>query len=162
MLFRARAHNARIVASELDREIAHHVHRATAMEQRGAVLIGAAGIAGALRLSDEVTMLTVIALALTFLAAAAGVIVMFPRRGDVLDMRRIGDASRTMTRDAFQERVDQTKLTILEADERWLTFRGHITRVGFICLASSIAVGLGAALLASSPEALIPTTAPTP
>lgn len=162
MFPRVRDRNAGIVASELDREIAHHVHRSTAMEQRGAVLIGAAGIAGALRLSDDVTALTVIALALTFFAAAAGVLVMFPRRGEVLDVRQIGDASRTMTRDEFLKRLERTKLSILEADEKWLTFRGHVTRVGFISLALSIAVGLCAAMLAAPSGALLPTPAPTP
>jgi len=150
-----------ILSAELDQEIASLVQRATAMEQRGAVLIGAAGIAGALRIGDAVNPLMIGALALTFAAAVSGVIVMFPRKGELLDLRRIRQQSLRMHPLATRYYLDDTKLDILEADQKWLDNRGFITRIGFICLAASIAVGL-AGTIAAFPIEVPPPPTPTP
>lgn len=132
------------------------------MEQRGAMLIGAAGIAGALRLGDDVNLLMVIALVLTFAAAVAGLLVMFPRRGPLLHIRVIRHDALRMHPLAARYHLDDTKLDILEADQRWLNLRGHITRVGFILLALSIAVGLVGTIVAIPADVIVPTPTPAP
>lgn len=158
---RGRGRQLQILSEELDREIASIAQRGTAMEQRGAMLIGAAGIAGALRLGDDVNILVVIALVLTFTAAVAGLLVMFPRRGPLLHIRVIRHDVLRMHPLAARYHLDDTKLDILEADQRWLNLRGHITRVGFILLALSIAVGLAGTIVAV-PTDPVPSPAPTP
>lgn len=158
---RGRERQLQILTDELEKEIALLVQRATAMEQRGAVLIGAAGIAGALRIGETVNVLMILALTLTFAAAVAGVIVMFPRKGDLLDLRRLRHPSLRMHPAAARYCLDDTKLEILEADQKWLDNRGLITRIGFICLAASIAVGL-AGTIAAFPVEVPPTPTPTP
>ncbi|KQR39220.1 hypothetical protein ASF80_07285 [Microbacterium sp. Leaf159] len=151
-----------MLSDELDHEISHIAQRATAMEQRGAMLIGAAGIAGALRLGDHVNALTVVALVLTFAAAVAGLVVMFPRKGPLLNVRVARHGALRMHPLAARYHLDDTKLEILEADQQWLNMRGRITRGGFILLALSIAVGLAGTIAAVPPDLLIPTPGATP
>ena len=135
-----------IVSRELDREIASHTERANAMEQRATILIGAASVVGALQVASDFSWSSIANLALSFLAAVAGVIVVFPRRGETLDIRPMRDDVLNMDPAVAEYRVADTKLEILEADEKWLSVRGVIARIGFIALALSIAVALVSAL----------------
>ncbi|MFJ2544061.1 hypothetical protein [Microbacterium sp. NPDC087589] len=66
-----------------------------------------------------------------------------------------------MHRVAARYYLDDTKLEILEADQKWLDNRGLITRIGLICLAASIAVGL-AGSIAAFPLEVPPAPTPTP
>lgn len=134
------------VSAELDREIGSHADRAAAMEQRATILVGAATVVGALQVSPDSSISTVLNLALSFTAAVAGVIVVFPRRGRALDVRRVRDGLLEMQPLQGTYKLVEVKLRVLEADERWLTARGWIARVGFIALALSIAVALWGAL----------------
>lgn len=147
-----------LVSEELTSEAAAQVQRANAMEQRATILIGAAGVAGALQFTGTPSWATYVNLALTFLAAVAGVVVVFPRRGDVLDIRAIRNAVLQMSATEAQYRLVDTKIEILEQDEQWLTRRGHITRVGFAFLALSILF----ALIGSATSTTNPEPAPTP
>ncbi|KJL30222.1 hypothetical protein [Microbacterium oxydans] len=158
---RGRGRQLQILSDELDREIAQSAQRATAMEQRGAVLIGAAGIAGALRLGDNINALTLAALVLTFAAAVAGLVVMFPRKGQLLNVRAARTDILRMHPLSARYHLDDTKMEILEADQKWLDNRGHITRIGFVLLALSIAVGV-AGTLAAVPTEIAPSPSPTP
>lgn len=134
-----------LVGRELDREITSYTQRSSAMEQRATILIGAASVVGALQVTTEFSWFTVLNLALSFVAAAAGVVVVFPRRGPGLNVRPMRRDILDMSLIAANYKLIDTKLEILEADEHWLSRRGRIARVGFIALAASIAIALWAA-----------------
>lgn len=150
-----------LVAKELDGEVASHVARAAAMEQRATILIGAASVVGALQVTTEFSFVTISNLILSFLAAAAGVVVVFPRRGDALNVRNFRKGVLDMSALQGQYVLIDTKLEILESDERWLSIRGWIARFGFIFLAASIAVALVGALSAK-PAPGDPNPSPSP
>lgn len=151
-----------VITEELNAEIASFVHRNTAMEQRATILIGAASVVGALQVSMEFSWLTVANLSLSFIAAAAGVIVVFPRRGDALDVRSMRDAFLKMELLQGRDKLITTKLEILEADEHWLSIRGRWARVGFIALAASIAITLAGAFTPSNaPGTVAPASTPS-
>ncbi|QEE62326.1 hypothetical protein FVA74_12620 [Salinibacterium sp. dk2585] len=135
-----------LISRELNREIDSHVQRANAMEQRATILVGAASVVGALQLGSDASWATVANLALGFVAAVAGVVVVFPRRGDTLNIRAMRDDVLEMPVEVAEFKLADTKLEILEADERWLNRRGVVTRIGFVALSLSIAVALAAAL----------------
>jgi hypothetical protein len=141
-----------IISAELDAEIASYVSRDSAMQQRATVLIGAASIVGALQVDTALGWTTVVSLILSFLAAVAGVVVVFPRTGDALDIRTMRDGLVKMTLQAGRAKLVDTKLEILEADERWLLVRGKFARAGFIALSLSIAVATIAVLSPAAPD----------
>jgi hypothetical protein len=153
---RGRGEHLALIARELDLEIASHVERSSAMEQRATILIGAASVVGALQITSTFSWFTVVNLIFSFLAAAAGVIVVFPRRGAALDVRPMRDSVLKLPLLTARYRVIDTKLEILEEDEKWLSVRGWIARIGFSVLAASIAVSLWSAF---TPET---TNVPTP
>ncbi len=148
---RDKSEQLNLVAAELDREISSQIQRANAMEQRATILIGAASVVGALQISTDFSWTTISNLALSFLAAVAGVVVVFPRKGDALDVRPVRDDLLKMGLLEGTYQLIDTKLEILEADEKWLSARGWIARAGFIALALSIAVALLGALTPPSP-----------
>lgn len=148
-----RAH-FQIVNSELNREIESFVQRSSAMEQRATILIGAASVVGALQTSISFSPALVANLSLSFIAAVAGVIVVFPRRGDALDVRAMRDGLLSMPARNGREKVIATKLEILEADEKWLDRRGVVARIGFVALALSIGIALaGSFVVSDNPHA---------
>lgn len=155
-----------LISRELDSEIASQSQRSAAMEQRATLLIGAASVVGALQATDGFSWFVGANLLLSFVAALAGVIAVFPRRGDALDVRPMRNAVLGMDSLLAEYRIADTKLEILEADETWLSNRGAIVRIGFIALTLSIAVALLAlfspADSAEQPEAPSPTTSVGP
>ncbi|WP_448002561.1 hypothetical protein [Agromyces bauzanensis] len=146
------------IGAELDREIGSHVARASAMEQRATILVGAASVVGALQVTTAFSLTTVLNLSLSFLAAIAGVVVVFPRRGPGLDVRQVRDGLLDMTPNRGLYRLIGVKLGILDKDEAWLTARGWIVRAGFIFLAASIAVALVGALTVDETASSQPVT----
>ncbi|MFF2387829.1 hypothetical protein [Agromyces sp. NPDC058104] len=142
----ARSSQLLTVSAELDREIDSLTSRSNAMEQRATLLIGAASVVGALQVTSEFSITTTLNLALSFLAAIAGVWVVFPRRGDALDVRAARDEMLEMPPwQGLYVLVDE-KIGFLDQDEKRLDKRGAIVRLGFIFLALSIAVTLIGAL----------------
>ncbi|TFB56348.1 hypothetical protein [Cryobacterium tagatosivorans] len=139
-----------VIADELNLETASFAFRKTAMEQRATILIGAASVVGALQVSMDHSWLVVANLALSFVAAVAGVVVVFPRQGDALDVRAMRDAFLKMELEQGRYKLITTKLEVLEADERWLIVRGYWARGGFIALTLSIAITLVGALIPTS------------
>jgi hypothetical protein len=149
-----------VITDELNAEMASFVNRSTAMEQRATILIGAASVVGALQVSMDFSWLTIANLGLSFIAAAAGVIVVFPRRGDALDVRTMRDGFLSMELQEGRGKLISTKLEVLEADEHWLSVRGHCARVGFIALALSIGITLAGSFVPGSDSSS--GTSPTP
>ncbi|PJJ63429.1 hypothetical protein [Compostimonas suwonensis] len=141
-----KAKQLELIGVELDREIGSHIARAGAMEQRATILVGAASVVGALQVTTDLSWTTVVNLALSFLAAVSGVIIVFPRRGRALDMRAVRDGILAMPLHKGEYRLIDEKLDILDKDEHWLTVRGWIARAGFVALALGIVVTLVAAL----------------
>ncbi len=136
-----------LLASELDSEIASFVSRDASMQQRATILVGAASVVGALQVGTSFDWATVASLVLSFIAAVSGVVVIFPRTGDALDVRALRDGLVSMAPEDGAAKLIDTKLEILEADEKWLSRRGWFARVGFISLSLSIAVATIAVLL---------------
>lgn len=136
-----------VVSSELDAEFSSYVTRDSAMQQRATILIGAASIVGALQVDTSPGWATVSSLVLSLLAAIAGVVVVFPRTGDALDVRAMRDGFLRMPLSEGRYKVIDTKLEILEADDKWLRLRGIFARWGFIALTLSIAIAVAAAIL---------------
>ncbi|MBF4632617.1 hypothetical protein ITJ42_15465 [Clavibacter michiganensis subsp. phaseoli] len=156
-----RTRHLAIIEGELDAEIASYVARDSAMQQRATILIGAASIAGALQAGTSLGWVTVSSLVLSFIAAVAGVVVVFPRTGDALDVRTMRDGLLSMPIAQGRYKVIDTKLEILEADDRWLGIRGRIARVGFIALTLSIAIAAVAVVLPTDGGAATPSPTPT-
>lgn len=150
-----------LVSAELDREIASYVARDTAMQQRATVLIGAASIVGALQASEATGWATIVSLALALCAAVAGVVVVFPRTGQALDVRSMRDGLTALTLTAGQRKLVNVKLEVLEADERWLTRRGRYARAGFISLSVGIAIATIASFVPASEAPVSPEPHPT-
>ena len=135
-----------LVSREIDIETASYVSRDSAMQQRATVLIGAASIVGALQVETTLVWTTVASLVLAFLAAVAGVVVVFPRTGDALDVRAMRQGLERMSLQKGRDKLLTTKLEVLEADESWLRTRGWFARAGFIALSLSIAIATIAVL----------------
>ncbi|WP_448808357.1 hypothetical protein [Agromyces bauzanensis] len=151
------------ISAELDREIDSHVSRSNAMDQRATILIGAASVVGALQVTSEFSITTILNLSLSFLAAIAGVVVVFPRRGNTLDVRAARNEMLRMPQwQGFYTLIDE-KIGFLDEDENRLNGRGLVVRVGFIFLAASIAVALIGALapLGTTAHEPAPTSTPT-
>ncbi|MBF4619497.1 hypothetical protein ITJ44_15585 [Clavibacter sp. VKM Ac-2873] len=142
-----RSRHLSIIEAELDAEIKSFVARDSAMQQRATILIGAASITGALQAGTTLGWATIASLVLSFMAAVAGVVVVFPRTGDALNIRTMRDGLLTMPIEQGRYKVTDTKLEILEADDKWLSTRGKIARIGFIALTLSIAIAAVAVLL---------------
>jgi hypothetical protein len=153
----------RLIADELNSEIASFVDRSTAMEQRATILIGAASVVGALQVGSAPSGWLIANLALSFLAALCGVVVVFPRRGDALDVRAMRKGLSSMTLRAGRDKLIETKLDNLEADEKWLSTRGSWARAGFVALTLSIALAiLGAVASGTAPSDVVHSPSPTP
>jgi hypothetical protein len=156
---RKRSRHLAIIDAELNAEIESFVSRDSAMQQRATILIGAASISGALQAGTALGWATIASLVLSFMAAVAGVIVVFPRTGDALDIRSMRDGLLTMPIEQGRYKVIDTKLEILEADDKWLSRRGAIARAGLIALTLSIAIAASAVLF---PSGAGPAVAPSP
>ena len=140
-----------LVNVEVDRELASYTHRDSGMQSRATILVGAASVVGAIQLSEGFAVLNIVNLALSFLAAVCGVMVVFPRRGDAPDPRRMRDAvlDGTTAEEALH-RMLEVKLDTLDEDEDSLKRRGRWARAGLILLALSV---LAAAVGAFFPDA---------
>lgn len=147
-----------LLEAELGAEIASQQARDAAMQQRATILIGAASIVGALQ-TGSAGGAPLWSLGLALLAAVAGVVVIFPRTGDALNLRTARDRTKTMPPHTWREKLMDVKLEILDADERWLTIRGRIARAGFIALTASI---LTATLAMVAQSASTPDPHPSP
>jgi hypothetical protein len=146
-----------VVSNELDAELASFVTRDSAMQQRATILIGAASIVGALQVDSQFGWATVISLSLSLVAALAGVVVVFPRRGDALDVRSMRDGLLGMPLHEGRYKLIDTKLEVLEADEKWLGVRGLFARLGFIALTLSIVVAVVVAVASvMAPQSVSP------
>lgn len=152
-----------LIADELNSEMASFVDRSTAMEQRATILIGAASVVGALQVGSAPSGWLIANLSLSFIAAFCGVVVVFPRRGEALDVRAMREGLSKMTLRAGRKKLIDTKLDVLEADEDWLSKRGKWARAGFIALTISIALAiLGALVPSTAPVDLDNAPRPTP
>jgi ABC-type uncharacterized transport system permease subunit len=147
---RLKAAHLDVVATELDLEMASFVARDSSMQQRATVLIGAASITGALQTTATGGWATNASLLFSLVAALMGVVVIFPRTGDALDVRAMRDGILDMTLARGRYKAIETKLEILEADESWLGVRGIFARVGFSSLTAGVAVGVLAQVLGAS------------
>jgi hypothetical protein len=149
-----------LISAELSTEMASFVERSASMEQRATILIGAASVVGALQVDSTPSGWLIANLALSFVAAICGVVVVFPRRGDALDVRAMRKGMSRMPLRAGREKLLDIKLEVLEADEKWLMTRGKWARTGFIALSLSIALALlGAVVPSGEPQ---PTESPSP
>jgi hypothetical protein len=140
------------VNNELNREIESFVQRTSAMEQRATILIGAASVVGALQTTTPFSWALVANLTLSFIAAVAGVVVVFPRRGDALDVRAMRDGLLKMPAGKGRNKVIDTKLEVLEADESWLSRRGVVALSIGIALAGSFFVNDSDSVPAPTPS----------
>jgi len=140
-----------LVNAEVDRELSSYTHRDGGMQSRATILVGAASVVGAIQLSEGFALLNVVNLALSFLAAVCGVVVVFPRRGDAPDPRKMHSAvlKDTSPEEALH-RMIEVKLDTLDEDDTALRRRGWWARAGLILLALSV---LAAAIGAFFPEA---------
>jgi len=144
---RRKAAHLEVVSAELDLEVTSFVARDASMQQRATVLIGAASITGALQVSSTADWASIASLLFSLVAALMGVVVIFPRTGDALDVRAVRDGILGMSIAKGTYKAIETKLEILEADEVWLGTRGIFARIGFISLTAGVAVGVLAKLL---------------
>jgi hypothetical protein len=111
--------------------------------------------------STELTLWTALNIGLSFVAAVCGVVVVFPRRGQAIDIRAIRPDFLKMQLSVGRAKLIDTKLEILEADEDWLTIRGWWARAGFVALTLSIAFALVNAIVPGGPSSNIE-PAPSP
>jgi hypothetical protein len=158
---RIRIEELRLVAAAVDRELDDYTKRETAMQSRATILIGAASVIGALQITNAADWFSFTHLTLSFLAAFLGVLVVFPRRGEILN-------ARTMWNEAYggangRELLHHTirvKLENLEADERSLRRRGTFVRVGFILLVLGLVAAAAGAFVsvAHASHALVPSS----
>lgn len=140
-----------LVNAEVDRELASYVHRESAMQSRATILVGAASVVGAIQLSEGFAPLNAVNLLLSFVAAVFGVLVLFPRKGDAPNPRRMHTAVLGGARsDEALHRMIEVKLDTLDEDETSLSHRGRFARIGLVLLALSI--------LAAAIGALVPVT----
>ena len=131
-----------LISAELSTEMASFVDRNASMEQRATILIGAASVVGALQVDSTPSGWLIANLLLSFVAAICGVVVIFPRKGDALDVRKMRKGLSKVPLLAGREKLLDIKLEVLEADEKWLMTRGKWARAGFIALSLSIALAL--------------------
>ncbi len=159
----AAARRMNLVSRELEAETASYVARDTAMQQRATILVGAASIVGALQVSSSPSWVATFSLLLALGAAIAGVVVVFPRTGEALDVRSMKAGLETLPLADGEEKLLDVKLEILEADERWLTVRGRFARTGFILLSLGIAIATTAALMPAeaAPPSQVPSQTPS-
>jgi hypothetical protein len=149
-----------LISAELTTEMASFVDRSASIEQRATILIGAASVVGALQVDSIPSSWLVANLLLSFVAAICGVVVVFPRKGDALDVRKMRKGMSRMPLRAGREKLLDIKLEVLEADEKWLMTRGKWARAGFIALSLSIALALiGAVVPNDEPQ---PSESPSP
>jgi hypothetical protein len=135
-----------LVNAEVDRELASFTHRESGMQNRATLLVGAASVVGAIRLSDGFAILNIVNLALSFAAAVLGVLVVFPHRGDAPDPSRMHAAVlRDISSEEALHRMILAKLDTLSDDEESLKRRGNLARWGLSLLALSVlAAAIGA------------------
>lgn len=145
-----------LVNAEVDRELSSFTHRESGMQSRATILVGAASVVGAIQLSDGFAILNVVNLALSFLAAVCGVVVVFPRRGDAPDPRRMHLAvlKDTSSEEALH-RIIEVKLDTLDEDDRALRRRGRWARAGLILLALSVLAAAVGAFMADADAKLL-------
>jgi hypothetical protein len=149
-----------LISAELSTEMASFVDRNASMEQRATILIGAASVVGALQVDSTPSGWLIANLLLSFVAAICGVVVVFPRKGDALDVRAMREGLSKMQPRAGRDKLLDIKLDVLEADEKWLMTRGKWARAGFISLSLSIALALlGAVAPGGQPP---PSESPSP
>ncbi|MBB5844917.1 hypothetical protein HD599_003240 [Conyzicola lurida] len=142
--------------------MASFVDRNASMEQRATILIGAASVVGALQVDSTPSGWLIANLLLSFVAAICGVVVVFPRKGDALDVRKMRTGMSKMPVRAGREKLLDIKLEVLEADEKWLMTRGKWARTGFIALSLSIALALLGAVVPNDEPQPSKSPAPTP
>lgn len=151
-----------------DRELDDYSRREAAMQSRGTILVGAASLVGAIQLSNDLqpasilhTVLSVGHLGLSFIAAVAGVVVLFPRTGDGFNARTLRDKLlKGMSKEEATHHMVRVKLDNLDADEKSLTRRGAAAKLGFIALAAGVllaAVGAVVPSVTTSPPSPTPT-----
>jgi hypothetical protein len=159
--WRGKRDELKLVNAEVDRELDDYTRREAAMQSRATILVGAASVVGALSLSDGFSWFTVVYLALSFVAAVLGLLVVFPRKGDNFNPRKLWDELYAdMGEEEALHHTVRVKLENLEADDDSLRNRGKLARVGLIFLAVSI---LAAGLSVVGPQfGLGPSPAPTP
>lgn len=132
-----------LVAAAVDRELDDFTKRDSAMQARATILIGAASVIGAIQITSPSGWLSVVHLMFGVFAATAGVVVLFPRTGDVLDANTMWqEAYRGASEEELLHHTVRVKLDNLANDERSLSRRGVFARIGFLALAMSVAVGL--------------------
>jgi hypothetical protein len=136
------------VDAATDRELDDFTSRDSAMQSRATILIGAASLIGALKLGQGVDWLVAVNLLLSFLAAACGVVVLFPRSGDAPNPRQMRDAIyKGVSDEEALHNMIRVKLDALDKDEKSLNCRVVWIRVGFILLAlSALTAAIGAAI----------------
>jgi hypothetical protein len=149
----------KLTADAVNRELSDFVGRDSAMQSRAAILIGAASVVGALKISNPTDWFAFAQLGLTFLAAVCGLVMIFPRRGNGFNARTMRDeAYKGASTEELLHHAVRVKIDNLDDDEKRLKVRGAFARLGFVLLALSIV----AALLGTLPTHLGSPPPPVP
>jgi hypothetical protein len=102
----------------------------------------------------------VVHLVLTFLAAVAGVVVVFPRSGKGFNPATLKtELLKGTSGDEALHHMTRVKLDNLEADDKWLSKRSWFARAGFILLTLGVLAAAVAPVFPAGPAS--PTPVPT-
>lgn len=149
-----------LLGAELDRQRGAYTSRATASNSRAAILIGTASIGAGFQLTSTTSTWQIASISMTVLAALCGVVAMWPRRGDELNIEPMVDAMYTFGPRQTEWNLLNHKLHVHKLDELALRRRRWWLSAGFTVLALSIA--LTGLRLAEAPASLPATPTPIP
>jgi hypothetical protein len=128
-----------LLSAELDRQRASFNGRQAASNSRAALLIGSATIASGVQLANGNSAWQVLAVAASLIAAALGVVSLWPRGGHDVSVGSYVDTLYRLGPRRTELDLLNAKTAVHEKDESALLKRQNLLRVGFACLVLAIA-----------------------
>lgn len=154
----AHAEQLAALGAEVDRQRQGFTSRQSALNSRAALLIGSATIASGVQVSAGLESWRLLAVAATLMAALLGVIALWPRGGDEVDVAFFRNTMYTRLARETDLRLLNAKVLAHGKDEKSLRTRQAVLRIGFVALLVAI---LFTAIQAAD-NAAVPTVTPTP
>ncbi|TFB96269.1 MULTISPECIES: hypothetical protein [unclassified Cryobacterium] len=128
-----------LLGAELDRQRASYSSRMSASNSRAAILIGAASIGAGFQLDASTSSWLIASVSMTILAALCGLVAMWPRRGDELNIGPMVDVMYNFGPRTTEWNLLKHKLHVHNLDEVALRRRRRWVLAGFSFLALSVA-----------------------
>lgn len=127
-----------LLGTELDRQRASYSSRMAASNSRAAILIGAASLGAGFQLTAATSGWQVASVGMTVVAALCGVIAMWPRRGDELNIDPMVDVMYNFGPRETEWNLLKHKLRVHNLDEVASRLRRRWVLAGFLFLALSV------------------------